>query len=344
MAILVTGGAGYIGSHTVLALQRQGYDVVVVDSLVNSSQVALDRVAELSGVPVRFHRVDSRDRDALRRVFRQSDIEAVIHIAGLKSVGESVRFPLRYYENNIGATLSLCEVMEEVGVRRLVFASSATVYGNSGAERLVETMPLAPVNPYGHTKAMIEQILSDLAQTGGGWQISLLRYFNPVGADPSGRIGEDPVGTPANLLPFVAQVAVGRRPELLVYGDDYDTVDGTGVRDYLHVADVADGHIAALRELPPENAAEAFNLGTGRGSTVLEVVAAFEQVSERRIPYRIAPRRPGDLGTCLADPGKAEQQLNWTARRGLLDACADAWRWQRLNPAGYADSPADVAT
>jgi UDP-glucose 4-epimerase len=343
VAILVTGGAGYIGSHTVLALQRQGYDVVVVDSLVNSSRVALDRVAELSGVPVPFHRVDARDRAALRRVFRESDIEAVIHIAGLKSVGESVLFPLRYYENNIGATVALCEVMDEVGVRKLVFASSATVYGNSGAERLVETMPLAPVNPYGRTKATSEQILTDLANAGRGWQVSLLRYFNPVGADPSGRIGEDPVGTPANLLPLVAQVAVGRQPELVVYGDDYDTVDGTGVRDYLHVADVADGHVTALRRLPPANTAETFNLGTGRGSTVLEVVAAFEQVSGVRIPYRLAARRPGDLGTCLADPGKAQRELDWTARRGLLDACADAWRWQSLNPGGYAAGSANFS-
>lgn len=335
MSILVTGGAGYIGSHTVLALQRAGFDVVVVDSLVNSSRVALERVEELSGRPIRFHHLDLRDTDALRRVFEAADVEAVMHFAGLKAVGESVTFPLVYYGNNIAATVSLCTVMDEAGVRRLVFSSSATVYGNSGTADLVETMPLAPVNPYGHTKSMIEQILRDLAATGNGWQVALLRYFNPVGADPSGRIGEDPADVPGNLFPFIAQVAVGRRPELVVFGDDYDTPDGTGVRDYLHVADLADGHLAAMRRLPPPNTAEAFNLGTGRGRSVLEVVAAFEQASGVRIPRRVAARRYGDLPAYWADPGKAHRELGWTARRTMLDACADTWRWQRENPSGY---------
>ena len=335
MAILVTGGAGYIGSHTVLALLRAGSEVVVVDNLANSSRESLERVQELAGRALHFVELDLRDGPDLRKVFEGNDITSVIHFAGLKAVGESVEFPLRYYDNNIGSTVALLHVMDEFDVRQLVFSSSATVYGNAPHRRLTETMPLAPINPYGQTKAMIEQILRDVAGTGRGWQIALLRYFNPVGADPSGRIGEDPTGTPNNLLPFIAQVAVGRRPELQIFGDDYDTPDGTGIRDYIHVADVADGHLAALGHLPPPDSAQAFNLGTGRGSSVLEVVAAFEQASGRQIPRRVVGRRPGDLAAAWADATLARERLGWQATRTLGDACADAWRWQSTNPEGY---------
>jgi UDP-glucose 4-epimerase len=338
VAVLVTGGAGYIGSHTVLALQRAGNDVVVVDNLGNSSRVALERVQELSGRAVPFHEVDVRDTGALRRVFTGADIEAVIHFAGLKAVGESVDFPLRYYDNNVASAVSLCGVMDEFDVRRLVFSSSATVYGDAASEQFVETMPLAPINPYGHTKAMIEQILLDLAGTGRGWQIVSLRYFNPVGADPSGRIGEDPAGVPSNLLPYIAQVAVGRRPELVVFGDDYDTPDGTAVRDYIHVADLADGHIAAMAHLPPPDTTEAFNLGGGHGSSVLEVVAAFEKASGATVSRRVSGRRPGDLPAYWADASKARERLGWSAQRTLVEACADTWHWQRENPTGFPPS------
>ncbi|HET6877829.1 MAG TPA: UDP-glucose 4-epimerase GalE [Jatrophihabitans sp.] len=335
MTILVTGGAGYIGSHTVLALLREGAEVVVVDNLSNSSRESLDRVQELARRPLEFAELDLRDEPGLRKVFDAHPISGVIHFAGLKAVGESVEFPLRYYDNNIGSSVSLLRVMDDFGVRQLVFSSSATVYGNAASRQLVESMPLAPINPYGQTKAMIEQILRDVAATGPGWQIVLLRYFNPVGADPSGRIGEDPTGTPNNLLPFIAQVAVGRRPELQIFGDDYDTPDGTGIRDYIHVADVADGHLAALRHLPAPGSAEAVNLGTGRGSSVLEVVAAFEQASGRQIPRRVVARRPGDLAAAWADAGLARERFGWQATRTLSDACADAWRWQSANPEGY---------
>jgi UDP-glucose 4-epimerase len=337
MRILVTGGAGYIGSHTVLALLRADYDVVVIDDLSNSSRVALERVQELSGRPVTFHEFDLADTDRVRAVLAEAPVDAVIHFAGRKSVGESVAYPLRYYDTNIASTVSLCTAMDEAGVRKLVFSSSATVYGDASSTQFVETMPLAPVNPYGHTKAMIEQILRDLAGTGNGWQVSLLRYFNPVGADPSGRIGEDPVGVPSNLLPFIAQVAIGRRDELVIFGQDYDTVDGTGVRDYIHVADLADGHIAAMNRLPPPDTAEAYNLGVGHGESVLQVLAAFEAASGVQVKHRFADRRPGDLPAYWADPGRAERELQWTARRTLAQACADTWRWQSDNPDGYPE-------
>jgi UDP-glucose 4-epimerase len=335
MVVLVTGGAGYIGSHTVLALQRAAHEVIVVDNCANSSPVALDRVQQLSGSALVFHETDLRDTRGLSRVFDERAIDVVIHFEGLKAVGESVAHPLRYYHNNIAATVSLCTVMDQHDIRKIVFSSSATVYGQASSVQFNETMPSAPVNPYGHTKAMIEQILRDLTSTGNGWQVSLLRYFNPVGADPSGRIGEDPVGIPNNLLPFIAQVAVGRRPELVVFGDDYDTVDGTGVRDYIHVADLAEGHIAAMQHMPRTDAAEAYNLGVGHGSSVREVVHAFEQASGRKVPTRTAARRAGDLPAYWADPSKAKQQLGWTADRDLLEACADTWRWQPNNPDGY---------
>jgi UDP-glucose 4-epimerase len=338
MAILVTGGAGYIGSHTVLALLRAGQDVIVVDSLVNSSAESLERVASLADRPAPLYVSDVRDRTNLRKVFTEHPISAVIHFAGLKSVAESVSEPARYYENNIDSTLSLIEIMSEFGVRDLVFSSSATVYGQNATPPLAEDAPLAPVNPYGHTKAMIEQILRDLAAAGGGWRIALLRYFNPVGADPSGRIGEDPQGIPNNLLPFVAQVAVGRREEVLVFGDDYDTPDGTGVRDYIHVADLADGHLAALNRLPPPDSVEAINLGTGQGSSVLDMLAAFEAACGHPIPRRVVDRRPGDVGACWADVSKAKTTLGWQAVRTLEDACVDSWRWQEANPRGYAAS------
>jgi UDP-glucose 4-epimerase len=340
VTVLVTGGAGYIGAHTVLALQRAGHDVVVVDNLTRGSRAALDRVQELSGRPLRFHQLDLRDDAALRAVFAASDIEVVLHLASLKAVSESVRFPLRYYNNNIASTVSLCTVMDELGPRRLVFSSSAAVYGAGRAARFTEAARLAPVNPYGHTKVMIEQLLADLAATGRGWQITFLRCFNPVGADASGRIGEDPDGMPTNLLPMIVRAAVGQLPELVVFGTDYDTPDGTGIRDYLHVADLAEGHLAAMDHPPPADTAEAFNLGSGCGSTVLEVIAAFERASGLRVPWRAAARRPGDAPACWADPSKAARELGWAARRSLLDACADAWRWQCDNPAGYGPRPA----
>lgn len=336
MAVLLTGGTGYIGSHTALALLRAGRDVVVMDNLSNSSPEAIRRVGELAGREPVFVEADVRDGIALDKIFADNDIDATIHFAGLKAVGESVADPLAYYDNNIASTVALAHAMDAAGVRDLVFSSSATVYGATGGPEFTETMPLAPGNPYGRTKVMIEQILRDLAVTGDGWRVSLLRYFNPVGADPSGRIGEDPRGVPANLLPFLAQVAVGRRPELVVFGDDYDTPDGTGVRDYIHVSDLAAGHLAALEAMPAAGSARAYNLGVGKGSSVLEVVRAFEAASGRRIPYRTAGRRPGDAAACWANPARANAALHWHAERTLLDACADTWRWQSANPDGYS--------
>lgn len=335
MAILLTGGAGYVGSHTALALLRAGHDVVVVDNLENSSAESMRRVEELAGRSLTFGQFDLRDTDRLGKLFADGSIDAVVHFAGLKAVGESVAEPLRYYANNIGATTSLLAAMDAADVRALVFSSSATVYGDGGEPEYVESMPRNPVNPYGQTKAMIERILEDVAASGRGFRFSILRYFNPVGADESGRIGEDPRGVPNNLVPFVAQVAVGRRPELLVFGDDYETADGTGVRDYIHVADLADGHLAALASMPAADRAVAYNLGVGRGWSVLDVVTAFEKACGRPIPRRVIGRRAGDLAACWANPAKARAELGWTARRSLDDACADAWRWQSANPSGY---------
>ncbi len=336
MKILVTGGAGYIGSHTCLELLQAGYEVVVVDNLVNSKQESLRRVQEITGRALTFYPVDLLDKSGLEQVFRNEAIEAVIHFAALKAPGESVAQPLRYYHNNLTGTIHLCQVMEAHQVKNMVFSSSATVYGEINQPPLHEEMPTGGViNPYGWTKMMMEQILKDLHTANPGWNIILLRYFNPVGAHPSGRIGEDPQGIPTNLMPFIAQVAVGRRAELHVFGNDYPTPDGTCVRDYIHVVDLARGHLKALEKLSSQPGIVIYNLGTGHGNSVLEVVQAFARASGRPIPYRIAPRRPGDLPVSFADPSKAERELGWKAALGLDEMCADSWRWQSQNPNGY---------
>ena len=336
MTVLVTGGAGYIGSHTVVELLGAGTPVVVVDNLVNSSIEAVRRVGRITGADIPFHDVDLRDREGLTRVFGDHpDIDSVIHFAGLKAVGESVADPLRYYDDNVGSSVVLGQVMAAAGVRRLVFSSSATVYGDPGAQEFVETMPLAPVNPYGGTKAVIERVFTDLVGTGDGWRVSLLRYFNPVGAHPSGLIGEDPTGVPNNLFPFVAQVAVGRREAVVVHGDSFPTPDGTGVRDYIHVMDLAAGHVAALAHLDTPDRVDAYNLGSGHGSSVLQVIAAFERASGRTVAHRVGPPRAGDLAAYWANPTKATEQLGWRTTRSLDQACADTWRWQTQNPDGY---------
>ena len=335
MHVLVTGGCGYIGSHAVLELVNAGHRVTVVDNLSNASAVSLRKVEELTGRPVAFAEFDLRDADRLDALFGASAFDAVVHFAGLKAVGESVAQPLDYYANNLGSTVTLGRAMATHDVRRLVFSSSATVYGDPAAVPIDEEVPLAPTSPYGQTKAMIEQILRDLIASGGGWQICVLRYFNPVGAHVSGEIGEDPNGVPNNLLPFVAQVAVGRQPELHIFGDDYDTPDGTGVRDYIHVVDLAVGHLAALEHLPPPGTGLTVNLGTGTGSSVLEVVRAFEQASGRTIPYVVKPRRAGDVAAAYAEVSLAWKALGWKAERTLADACADTWRWQSRHPDGY---------
>lgn len=327
--ILVTGGAGYIGSHTCVELLAAGHDVVVVDNFANSKPAVLDRIARIAGRSVAGHAVDVRDRAALRAVFAARRIDAVIHFAGLKAVGESVAQPLRYYDHNFGGSIALCEVMAEFGVRTLVFSSSATVYGDPHAVPIEESFPLAPTNPYGRSKLMVEEALRDLGRADADWRIALLRYFNPVGAHPSGFIGEDPNGIPNNLMPYIAQVAVGQRPELSVFGDDYATPDGTGVRDYLHVVDLARGHLAALAALAREAGVLTVNLGTGRGHSVLETVRAFERASGRRVPYRIVARRPGDIAQCYADPSLAQRALGWRAEYGLDEMCRDSWRWQQ---------------
>lgn len=339
MRILVTGGAGYIGSHTVVALLDEGHEVAVVDDLSNSRREALRRVKEITGAGERLtlHEVDLLDEPGLTGVFQLTRPEAVIHFAGLKAVGESVAQPARYYRTNIVGTLNLVRAMEEVDCRTMVFSSSATVYGAATQVPFTEGSLRGATNPYGWTKYMIEQILSDIAAADERWAIALLRYFNPVGAHPSGRIGEDPQGIPNNLVPFIAQVAVGRREELSVFGSDYDTPDGTGVRDYIHVVDLAEGHLAALRRIAGVRGAHAWNLGTGRGSSVLEVVAAYEAASGRKIPARMLPRRPGDAAASYADPTRAREELGWEARRDLATMCADSWRWQQANPYGYAE-------
>lgn len=335
MKILVTGGTGYIGSHTTLELLNAGHTVVVVDNLNNSSEESLRRVEKLSGKKVTFHSIDMCNADVLDEVFAKHDIEAVIHFAGLKAVSESVEKPVLYYYNNLVSTLNLCESMTRHNVKQLVFSSSATVYGDPASVPIDEAASIGATNPYGNTKVMIEDILTDLAATNQGWRISLLRYFNPIGAHTSGDIGEDPNGTPNNLVPFVSQVAVGKREKLSVFGNDYDTPDGTGVRDYIHVVDLAKGHLAALTHPAPENSAEAYNLGCGRGYSVFEVIHAFEAASGKTIPYEIVPRRPGDIATCYANPEKAYRELEWKAEHSLEDACRDAWRWQSQNPNGF---------
>ena len=336
MRILVTGGAGYIGSHTCLALLEAGHAVTVLDNLSNSKEESLRRVQEMAGRSLAFRQADLLDRRALQAAFEAERIEAVIHFAGLKAVGESVAMPLRYYHNNVTGTLNLCEAMKAAGVKDLVFSSSATVYGDPSTVPIREDFPLSATNPYGRSKLMIEEILRDLHRSDASWNIALLRYFNPVGAHPSGRIGEDPNGIPNNLMPYVAQVAVGKLAQLQVFGGDYPTPDGTGVRDYIHVVDLAIGHLKALERLAARPGVVTYNLGTGQGYSVLEVVAAFEKASGRKIPYRIVARRPGDVAASYADPARAQAELGWRAERGLLDMCADTWSWQSANPNGYA--------
>lgn len=335
MKVLVTGGAGYIGSHTVLCLLEEGHNVVVLDNLVNSDVESLRRVEKLTGKGINFREVDLLDAEAVDGVFAEDCIDAVIHFAGLKAVGESVEKPLQYYRNNVVGTLNLLDSMENAGVRQLVFSSSATVYGASEDMPLVEKSPLDATNPYGRTKEQIEDILSDLSASDERWSIALLRYFNPVGAHESGRIGEDPQGIPNNLLPFIAQVAVGRREKVMVFGDDYPTADGTGVRDYIHVMDLAAGHLSALDYIARRTGAFRWNLGTGRGSSVLEVIHAFSEAAGRPIPYEIGPRRPGDAAVSYADPSAALADLGWSAHRSLAQMCADHWGWQSRNPDGY---------
>ncbi len=336
MKILVTGGAGYIGSHACLELLQAGYEVFVVDNLSNSKKESLKRVQELTGKSLKFHRVDLRDKKALDAVFGSYSIDAVIHFAGLKAPGESITIPLQYYHNNVTGTLILCQVMQEHDVKQIVFSSSATVYGDPHRVPIAEDFPLnLPTNPYGRSKLMIENILRDLYRADESWNVALLRYFNPVGAHPSGRIGEDPNGIPINLMPYVTQVAIGRLDQLLVYGDDYSTPDGTGVRDYIHVVDLALGHLKALDKLASNPGVVTYNLGAGRGYSVLAVVAAFEKTSGKKIPYQIVGRRPGDVASSYADPAKAREELGWSASRTIDEMCADVWRWQSNNPYGY---------
>lgn len=335
--ILVTGGAGYIGSHTVLNLQEAGYEVVVVDNLANSSWESLKRVAAITGTTPATYEFDLRDKDELTKVFKSHSFEAVIHFAGLKAVGESVSQPLHYYQNNLESTLTLLNVMDTFNVKKLVFSSSATVYGTPETLPITESSPRSATNPYGQTKLMIEQILEDISASNQDWYITSLRYFNPIGAHPSGTIGEDPNGIPNNLFPFISQVAVGKLAELQVFGDNYDTPDGTGVRDYIHVVDLAAAHLAALDHLDHPNQYKAYNIGTGNGTSVLEAISAFEYASSKPVPYAMQPRRPGDVAACYADPGLANQELGWQASLTVADACRDGWKWQSQNPNGYAD-------
>lgn len=344
MKVLVTGGAGFIGSHTCVELSAAGFDIVVVDNYSNSKPAALARVEDITGQKIPFYLSDITDRAALHTVFKQENIEAVIHFAGLKAVGESCEKPLIYYHNNVGGTVALCEVMQAFGVNNILFSSSATVYGDPATVPITEDFPTGATNPYGRSKLMVEEVLKDLCNSPANkaspnpWKVSLLRYFNPIGAHESGRIGEDPQGIPNNLLPFVAQVAVGKLPSLKVFGGDYDTRDGTGVRDYIHVVDLARGHVRALEKLVgAEAGCYTYNLGTGRGYTVLEVVKAFEQASGKQVPYDIVDRRPGDIAQCFADPTRAAEELGWRAEFGLERMVEDAWRWQSNNPHGYGE-------
>lgn len=335
MSILVTGGAGYIGSHTVLELLEQGKEVVVVDNLSNSSQESLKRVESITGKSVSFYEIDIIDKKALNKVFESHNIESVIHFAGYKAVGESVQKPMMYYQNNLDSTLVLCEVMSAHGVKNLVFSSSATVYGDPESVPITEKSPLSATNPYGRTKLFIEYILKDLHVSDPSWNIALLRYFNPVGAHKSGLIGEDPNDIPNNLMPYVSQVAVGKLKQLSVFGDDYSTPDGTGVRDYIHVVDLALGHLKAIEKLSSNPGLVIYNLGTGKGTSVLDMIKAFEKASGKKVDYKIAPRRSGDIATCYADPAKAESDLGWTAKRGIQEMCEDGWKWQSENSNGY---------
>ena len=336
MAILVAGGAGYIGSHTCIELLNRGFEVVVFDNLSNSSEVSLDRVKELTGKDLKFYKGDCLNREDLEEVFAKEDIEAVINFAGMKAVGESVAKPWEYYHNNITGTLILCDVMRNHGCKNIVFSSSATVYGDPAEIPITENCPKGEItNPYGQTKGMLEQILMDIAKADPEWNVMLLRYFNPIGAHESGRIGEDPKGIPNNLVPYIAQVAVGKLEKLGVFGDDYDTPDGTGVRDYIHVVDLAVGHVKAIEKMRETKGVNIYNLGTGVGYSVLDIVKAYEKACGKEIPYEIKPRRAGDIATCYSDPTKAKNELGWVAERGIEEMCADSWKWQSMNPDGY---------
>ena len=337
MAILITGGAGYIGSHTVVELSKAGYDVVVIDNLRNSKEESLKRVEKIIGKPVKFYKADVRDREALRTIFKENKIEAAIHFAGLKAVGESAKIPMEYYKNNIDSTFVLCDVMEEFGVKKIVFSSSATVYGVATEMPLVETFALGAINPYGRTKLFIEEMLRDLYAADNSWSIALLRYFNPIGAHESGTIGEDPKGIPNNLMPYISQVAVGKLEKLHVFGNDYNTVDGTGVRDYIHVVDLANGHVKAVDWALKNTGCEAINLGTGNGVSVLQLKDAFQKASGIEIPFVIDPRRPGDPDEVYANADKAKNLLGWEAEKTIEDMCVDTWRWQSTNPNGYGE-------
>ena len=338
MDILVTGGAGYIGSHTCVQLLERGYNVIVIDNLVNSSEKSLERVRDITGKNVTFYENDVRDRAVLDKIFEKHDINAVIHFAGLKAIGESVIMPLEYYDNNLFSTVTLCEAMRDHNVKNIVFSSSATVYWSGNDMPLKESSVTGMcTNPYGWTKYMSEQILRDSVNAYDGWSVTLLRYFNPIGAHPSGLIGEDPRGIPNNLMPYISQVAVGRRDHLNVFGNDYNTHDGTGVRDYIHVVDLAEGHVAAIDYMQNHKGENVFNLGTGVGYSVLDMVSTFERVTGQHIPYEIAERRPGDVATVYADPDKSAEQLGWKAKYNLEDMCRDTWNWQSKNPMGFAD-------
>lgn len=341
--ILITGGAGYIGSHTCVELLNAGYEIIVVDNFLNSKTESLNRVREITGKDFKYYRADLLDKDALDAIFSENQIDAVIHLAGLKAVGESLTLPLWYYYNNITGTLRLCEAMKNNGVKKLVFSSSATVYGIPEFVPISEEFTLGATNPYGRTKQMIEEILRDLNVSDPEWSVAILRYFNPIGAHKSGRIGEDPNGIPNNLIPYISQVAVGKLDKLKVFGDDYATKDGTGIRDYIHVVDLAIGHLRALEKVLGSNGVEAYNLGTGRGYSVLEMIKSFEKVTGRKIPFQIVERRPGDIGICYANPSKAKNELGWIAQRGIEEMCVDSWRWQSNNPNGYEEK-ANVLT
>ncbi|MEN1760641.1 UDP-glucose 4-epimerase GalE [Anoxynatronum sibiricum] len=337
MSILVTGGTGYIGSHTCIELLQAGYEVIVMDNLSNSKREVLRRMEAITGKTVRFYEADLLDEPAMEAIFAAHQVEAVIHFAGLKAVGESVEQPLRYYHNNVTGTVLLSQVMARHGVKRLVFSSSATVYGIPVSVPISEDFPTSATNPYGRTKLMIEEILRDLQAADPQWQVVLLRYFNPIGAHESGTMGEDPNGIPNNLMPFITQVAVGKRKELSVFGSDYATHDGTGVRDYIHVNDLAVGHLKALEKLQHITGVRAYNLGTGIGYSVLDLVNTFQKATGQTIPYVMAPRRPGDIDACYADPALAEKELDWKAQKTVEDMCRDSWRWQQQNPEGYVE-------
>ena len=338
MRILVTGGAGYIGSHTCVELLNEGYEVVIVDNLYNANKKAVDRVEEITGKKVTFYEADICDKEAMDAIFDKEDVQAVIHFAGLKAVGESTVKPLEYYQNNIAGTLTLCDVMRNHGVKNIIFSSSATVYGDPAMIPITEECPKGQcTNPYGWTKSMLEQVLTDIQKADPEWNVVLLRYFNPIGAHKSGLIGENPNGIPNNLMPYITQVAVGKLKELGVFGDDYDTPDGTGVRDYIHVVDLAKGHVKALKKLEDHSGLNIYNLGTGHGYSVLDIVKNFEAATGVKIPYVIKPRRAGDIATCYSDASKAERELGWKAEYGIKEMCEDSWRWQSMNPNGYDD-------